>query len=46
MIKKQIAVKPWYYWKTFDEWDFLGDNFVILKPKEKEILNIEYFISL
>ncbi len=46
MIKIQIAVKPWYYWKTFDEWDFLGDNFVILKPKEKEILNILYHQKL
>jgi hypothetical protein len=39
---KKIGVKFWYYWKTFDEWDFLGDNFVILKPKEREILNILY----
>jgi hypothetical protein len=25
---------------------FFGDNFVILKPKERKILDIEYFISL
>jgi len=21
------------YWKALDEWDFLGGNFIILKPK-------------
>jgi hypothetical protein len=42
MIFKKIGVKSWYYCKTFDEWDFLGDKFVILKPMETEILNILY----
>jgi len=34
------------YWKALDEWDFLGGNFIILKPKVKEMLNFELFSSL
>jgi len=34
------------YWKALDEWDFLGGNFIIFKPKVKEMLNFELFSSL
>jgi hypothetical protein len=34
------------YWKGLDEWDFLGGNFIILKPKVGEMLNFELFSTL
>jgi len=34
------------YWKALDEWDFLGGNFIIFKPKVGKRLNFELFSSL
>ncbi len=39
---REIGESCWYCWKSFFEWvGFLGGDFVIFKPKVREILNFE-----
>jgi hypothetical protein len=44
---REIGDTFFMFWKALDDWDFLGGNFIIFKPKVWELLNFfELFSSL